>query len=135
MILILFLIAGISNGFMDAIKFRSDVLVFKGAWWSTGSWTNKWRLNSLGGLIVQHRKLWYYGWYFTPKFVERFPYSSTVLVAWTNAWHFFQMLMLTSFKLAVCLLLPYNILLSYIALTLAYGIGFYFFYNKLLIKN
>ena len=38
------------------------------------SWYLKWKIVD-GKQVPQTKKLWYYLWIFTPKFVERFPYS------------------------------------------------------------
>lgn len=50
------------------------------------SWYLKWKIVD-GKQVPQTKKLWYYLWIFTPKFVERFPYSSTWLVKYTDLWH------------------------------------------------
>lgn len=36
---------------------------------------------------TEKRKLWYYLWVFTPEYIEAFPYSSSILVAFTDYWH------------------------------------------------
>jgi len=50
------------------------------------SWWFKWEKVN-GKQVVQTKKLWYYLWIFTPKYVENFPYSSTWLVKYTDLWH------------------------------------------------
>ena len=52
------------------------------------TWKNKWKLDSNGDLIPYGLKWWHFGIY--PKYEERFPYSSTILVWLTDPEHFFQ---------------------------------------------
>lgn len=86
--LILITIAAIFKAIMD----KSAINHFSKVWWNKSqSWTAKWAV----GLPIQERKLWYYGWIYTPKYKERFIYSSTILVFLTDGWHFSQFLFLT----------------------------------------
>lgn len=52
------------------------------------SWRNKWKLDIFGNLIP-YKKRWYHFWIY-PKYEERFPYSSTLLVFTTDGEHLFQ---------------------------------------------
>lgn len=54
----------------------------------SGSWKNKWKLDSKGNIIPYSGKAkWYYLFSYKPMYVERFPYSSTFLVVLTDFWH------------------------------------------------
>jgi len=53
------------------------------------SWINKWKWR-YGERIPIEGKKWYYLWVFTPKYVERFYLSSTMLVFLTDGEHLFQ---------------------------------------------
>ena len=82
----LIVLAGISNAFMDTISLKGGGILPKGSWWSMDkSWRNKWKNGD-------------------PKQGEAFPGSTTVFVFATDAWHFFQMIMLSSFALAMALI-------------------------------
>lgn len=48
---------------------------------------NKWKLDEKGELIPQTYAPWYYGFLYKPEHKERFPYSSTYLVRFTDFWH------------------------------------------------
>lgn len=70
-------LSGIFNGRMDHIKeFQLD----------KNSWTNKWKLNSVGQ-TYKYVDRWYYFGLHKPEYVEAFPYSSTILVFTTDSWH------------------------------------------------
>lgn len=56
------------------------------------SWKNKWKLDSDGNLIPNDKKLWYYLYLLKPKYTERYMWSSTILVAFTDGEHLFQFL-------------------------------------------
>lgn len=49
---------------------------------------------------------WYYFGFVKPRYVEAFPYSSTILVSFTDWWHRYQMMMLTAFCFAIVLYVP-----------------------------
>jgi hypothetical protein len=52
---------------------------------------------------------WYFGLY-SPKFPEKFPFSTTVLVFLTDKWHRTQFYMLRSFYLALAIAISANLL-------------------------
>lgn len=109
MIIFLFVfLAGIANAFMDTISHKGGGILPKGNWWSMElSWRNKWRNGD-------------------PKQGEAFFLSSTALVFLTDAWHFFQFLMITFFCLAISLSFKYDFLYlyNYLVTTIIYTIIF-----------
>ena len=72
--------------------------------WLVNSWKNKWKLNDKNEIIVQHKRLWYYLFIFTPNYVEKFPYSSNLLVWLTDFWHFSKFIRDFSLFLSLILL-------------------------------
>ena len=54
------------------------------------SWRNKWQIGIMGEPLKVEKKWYYFGVY--PKYRERFPYSSTILVFLTDGEHLFQFL-------------------------------------------
>ena len=76
------IIAGVANALMDTIALKGGGILPKSKWWTMeDSWRNKWKNGD-------------------PKQGEAFLGSSTVFVFTTDAWHFFQMIMLTAFCIA-----------------------------------
>lgn len=133
---ILILIAAISNAIMD----RSALNQLWGNWWNkSNSWRNKWKKNKKGNLISNNKRLWYYLWLYKPSYVELFPYSSTIFVWTTDAWHLFQMFMLSCFQLGISLNIKfiylndnfYNELLEFLALKTLFSLVFQVFYKKI----
>lgn len=53
------------------------------------SWLNKWELRK-GFPVYNAVRPWYYLWLYRPRFIERFPYSSTWLVWLTDKWHLYN---------------------------------------------
>lgn len=117
-----FIIASYFKGQMDYILFKKN----------NPQWKKKWKLTPAGKLIPYEKKDWYYfGIY--PKFKESFPYSSTLLVFFTDKWHFYQFVFLRCFYLA----LGFQLFVWYIAIIsalvlfpLLYGAAFYFAYER-----
>jgi hypothetical protein len=69
-------------------------------WWDKNDgWEYKWKL----GLPLMPRKKWYYLWIFTPKYKEKFLYSSTIFVSLTDGWHLFQNFFHSSWQLLYAL--------------------------------
>lgn len=82
-IILIIIIAAAAKAVMD----KSAINQLSSPWWNKSeSWKNKWAI----GLPLQEKKLWYYLWVFTPKYKERFVYSSTVFVFLTDGWHLSQ---------------------------------------------
>lgn len=156
---ILYIIAAISKSIMDTIKFHwsdSKFSNIKNRFWyewfqSTGS--KKYKTDSNGNFIPLDKAPAYYLWLYKPKYKELFWYSTTALVLFTDAWHFFQLIMLTGLQLIIISLIlkPIDIslvhglplidiinllLLSLIILKFIWGVIFELFYsNILLIKK
>lgn len=83
---------------MDTIQFHHKESIFfkiKGPFWNL--WFNpseSWKLKWKNGDPFQG---------------ERFPGSSTIFVWITDAWHFFQMMMLSAFQISIILAILLNI--------------------------
>lgn len=110
----LLLIAGHFKGRLDAI---ADELV------KQADWPNKYDFTKPG-----YTKHWWYLGLYKPKFPERFPFSTTVLVAFTDRWHMNQLLMLRCFYLALAIALPVGIwttlLIAFIIAPIFVGLAF-----------
>lgn len=124
MLSILFaVLAAASNVIMDI----SSEDGFKNNFWNkTKSWKNKWKINSGGRRVKETKKRWYYLWKFTPEYQEKFPLSSTVLVSLTDGWHLAQAAMLFCFFAGTVLFqtITGNLILDFIILRIAFGLGF-----------
>ena len=110
------------KGKMDMVMFRDN----------NSGWKNKWNLSPTGKLVRYHEKDWYYfGFY--PKYKESFPYSSTVLVCFTDDWHKYQFLFLRCIYLAISIQLAglaTATLLAFTVFPVLYSIGFYFGFER-----
>lgn len=110
-------IAGIFKGIMDAI---SDSGL------KSSEWKNKYDFSK------ETNHWWYFGLH-TPKYSEKFPFSTTVLVFLTDKWHLAQMAMLRFIYLAISILmsqsLGYTILLSFVIFPVVLGVPFQITYN------
>ena len=97
-ITVLLIISAFSKSIMDAIQFHHKESIFskiKGPFWNL--WFNpseSWKLKWKNGDPFQG---------------ERFPGSSTIFVWITDAWHFFQMMMLSAFQISIILAVLLNI--------------------------
>lgn len=102
-IFILCFSAGIFNGGMDDIQFR-DSWLKKYDWFNPlKSWVYKWK--TLGGVrVICTKAPWYYLWLYKPDYVEKFPYSSTILVFTTDGWHGLKWLCFTCFEVLIIVL-------------------------------
>ena len=92
-VVVLVAIAGAANAVMDKLVFHYNKSIFSKlpSWNPNESWKNKWKLDSEGNPIPGK---------------ERFPLSSTALVFLTDAWHFFQFVMLSAFTIAILIYDP-----------------------------
>jgi len=86
---VLIMIAGHFKGRLDAIA-DDDI---KGA-----EWFKKYDFTKPS----ETKHWWYFGLY-KPKFPEKFPFSTTILVCLTDQWHLVQFIMLRAFYLAIAL--------------------------------
>jgi len=91
------------------------------------------------------RKWWYLWFLHKPKYEEKFMWSSTILVSFTDWWHRFQFLMLTFFCLAIVFYTPilttfvswlgiksqYVILFDFIFLRMCFSLAFEKIYKNL----
>lgn len=93
------------------------------------SWRNKWKLHS-NEPLKEYNKKWYYLWFLTPKYKERFPFSSTILVAFTDPWHKIQMCFLWCvFILIVTYKVQYTWWVDLIGLRVFFGVMFEVFFR------
>lgn len=65
------------------------------------SWKNKWALTPTKGIVRNYKRPWYYLGLYKPKYIERFPYSSTLLVSLTDGWHMIQSIIIHTTMLSL----------------------------------
>lgn len=119
--LILISIAAIFKALMD----KSAIDAVSNPWWNKSqSWKNKWAI----GLPLQEKKLWYYLWLWTPKYKERFVYSSTILVFITDGWHLAQFFFLGCMFSGMVLYNPLILAANEFWIT---ALGNYFFFSTI----
>lgn len=98
--------AGVFNGVMDEMQFRSP-WYRKYDWFNPlKSWMYKWE-NSGGVRVVCLKAPWYYLFIYKPQYQEKFMYSSTLLVFTTDAWHFCKSMVFTCYEVSGDWILPY----------------------------
>jgi hypothetical protein len=118
------ILASYYKGKMDTIMFTPNANI---------GWKNKWKLTSNGKLIRYGKRRWYHYIFKQPKYEEKFPLSSTVLVCFTDNWHRYQFITLRLFFLSVCIHLTnlmVILLAVFIIAPILYGIGFNYSYRK-----
>jgi len=129
---ILIAIASMSDAMMDAIQFRfSDKLPSN--WNPKISWRNKWKLNYLCSPMVTLKTPWYYFGIYKLEFVEKFPYSSTLLVSFTDAWHMFKSIKLNSIFIAFAIVttdVPLYTVYIFLINRILYGLIFEYTFKK-----
>jgi len=130
--LVLIIIASLSGAMMDIIQFRySSKLPSK--WNPKNSWKNKWKLNYLYSPMITLKTPWYYFGIYKLEFVERFPYSSTLLVSFTDAWHMFKSIKLNSIFIAfaISMNIPYiEMVYVFFINRILYGLIFEYTFSK-----
>ena len=94
---ILLAIAGYFNGLMDHLMFRDS------EYNPSNTWKAKYKKDAEGNLIRSKKSPWYYLGLYSPKYVEAFPFSSTILVSITDPWHKYKMLCFASLRTALIL--------------------------------
>lgn len=104
------ILAGVSNAFMDLSSENRFIDNKYNKSEGGNNDENKWKQP----MEDQVTKLWYYLWLKKPEHKEKFPYSSTGLVAFTDWWHKYQFYMITCFCLAIVF---YSPIFSFVALT------------------
>ena len=129
-ILLLVLLAGLSNGVMDTLQFHYSKSIFRkdSLFWNPAmSWKNKYKTS--GGELLKP---------LTPKF----PGSTTFLVWTTDGWHLFQMIMFACLRTALVLLATIRYDFStliwigiWFGLYAIQQLGFWIMYNHLLVKK
>ena len=123
--IVLVSIAGASKAIMDKLQFHYHKCIFKfdpvkynqKLWDPTISWENKYKEGSMT----------------EPKFLG----STTFFVFLTDAWHFFQMIMLLSLFIGISLTAFYSgsfiyMIIKVIVLRSFFGLSFSIFFNKIL---
>jgi len=86
-------LAGFFKGLQDHCTFHSKACD------PTETWTNKYLLDT-NGALMEFKGWWYLGLY-EPAHMEKFPYSSTALVGFTDRWHSWGMFRMFSWALAI----------------------------------
>lgn len=108
-------------------KGKMDAIADEGI--KSEDWGNKYNFSK----PTNFNHWWYFGLY-NPRFPEKFPFSSTALVMFTDQWHSQQFLMLRCLFLSISIFMfnqTYLILIfSFIIFPIIFGIFFEFFYVK-----
>jgi len=126
--LILIALAGALNATYEILFTGFNQSIFKKLnpefWNPLESWKFKWA----SPFPQPAEDKWYY-FGFLPRYKERFPYSSTVFVFLTDAWHLFKALMLGCIMLAVVnysvLVTPFiDFILLYVTFTFTFTMFF-----------
>lgn len=128
-IIILIVSASVADAIMDTIQFRlSSSRLPQNRWWNPQfSWYMKWKMTNEGCIIPNTKRPWYYLGLYKPTFVEKFMWSSTILVFTTDAWHMGKSLKLNAIFLAITLALDLVVIesiLAFIVLRVVYGLIF-----------
>jgi hypothetical protein len=128
LIIFFLIIASISKSIMDTVNFHFEKSIFSkfknNLWWDQKqSWKNKYKNKD-------------------PLQGSAFFGSTTFLVFLTDAWHFFQMLMLISLfiipilSLSLCITLSwYWLIIIFFIIKIIFSIIFELFWSKIWIKN
>jgi len=120
LLVILLISAGFFKGRLDAVADEG----IKGL-----EWDKKYDFTKSGDI----KHWWYFGLY-TPKFPEKFPFSTTALVFLTDKWHFNQFMMLKCFQGAIALIISANIftwfILTFGILPIINGVPFEISYER-----
>ena len=122
MVILFLIISSISKSIMDILSFHYYDSIFSkiknGKWWNPEiSWKNKWKNDD-------------------PTQGERFVGSSTFLVWVTDAWHFFQHIMILSFILSIVVYVPiFGFIVDFLLLYLIYTCTFELFFSKIFKSN
>jgi hypothetical protein len=114
-------LAGFFNSIMDILFTNFEGSIFANLnplfWNPQVSWKNKWAQP----FSQPPEDKWYY-FGFVPPYKERFPYSSTIFVFLTDAWHLAKALMLLVIMLSVVTYVPLttfwgDVILHYVVFT------------------
>lgn len=121
-------IYGLAKAIGDTLLYRYDQSIFAKLYNQhyfnpVISWQNKY------DMTVLPDNPWYYFKLYTPKYKERFPYSTTVFVGFTDAWHLTNWIRNRCIDIILFIYIPWYLVIITI---LARQIGFSTFYYKLL---
>lgn len=112
-------------------KACADILEERGQKFNT--WRNKWKsVNTVFGVVHSYKHWWYLGLH-TPEFQEKFPFSSTLLVSFTDEWHRFNSLRHIHIALAVGVFTNSPLLVALVVLGLHsffFHVTYYFLKRK-----
>lgn len=137
-VFVLIALAGMFNAAYEILYTGFNQSIFselKANFWNPlKSWQNKWA----SPFPQPYIPYWYYFGVF-PKYKEKFPYSSTILVWVTDAWHVFKALMLLCIMTAI---VSYSVvfnpiidlILLYITFTFVFTIFFDYIFRKPITK-
>lgn len=131
--LVLIALAGALNATYEILFVAYKYSIFKNLnpqyWDPKTSWIYKWKYP-----LAPAPKRWYY-FGFQPRHEERFPYSSTIFVGLTDAWHLFKAIMLGCLMIAIVSYTPiFSPLLDIILLYCIFTFAFTIFYDNILRK-
>ena len=123
-------------GFINALKDSSALGRFNTDWWNkNSSWKMKWKIDWWNKMpLPNNKKPWYYLGMHKPMYIERFPYSSTILVSFTDGWHLLQNIQFSLIFLGKSILLfdsLLNIVISFIVMKTVFSITFELVYRKI----
>ena len=129
--IVLIFLAGVFNAKMDYIAHNAL---------DKESWLNKWyvirHINGATSMFSNY-KHWYYFGLHKPKYRERFPLSSTILVFLTDQWHFKKWCMFLCYEFALSSVIVYyesltwwGVLVGILVLKIVRGLGFTLKYDK-----
>lgn len=118
--ILLFYFAGFCKSVADTCSDHFSKSIFKNKYWDkSSSWINKYVI--VDGMVTNERKKIFW-------IIPR-----PVLLS--DGWHLFQSLMIWSMVIGVCFYSPYfNFIIDIIIIRVAFGCGFYGFYNWYLIN-
>lgn len=130
------LVLSVLIGIVNALKDSSALNRFENDWWNKGrAWKRKWKLNhSESKPLPNDIRPWYYLKLYKPKYIEKFPYSSTALVGFTDGWHLLQNIQFSLVFLGKAILLfddPLNIILAFIVMKTIFSFSFEIVYKKI----
>lgn len=122
--LVLIVIAGMADGVRDTIEYHWYNSIFQ-------DFKNGWR--QWFDPAVSHLNKYKD---FAKSKGPRFPGSTTMFVWTTDAWHFFQMIRLSLFTVAIVMYEPiYHWIVDFILLKIAFSVGFHITYSWLLLRK
>jgi len=128
---VLVLIAALSDAVIDTLNFHYELSKLpQSTWWNPKySWYRKWKITDQGLIIPNHKNKakWYYLWVYRPNFVEAFPYSSTLLVFTTDAFHLFKSIRLNALFIALTVAFQFKLedsIIIFLIFRAIYGVTF-----------